>query len=605
MPVLKRSAYIISAMGLLIASGCSDETEDFHAELKKAEEAMNELKLDDALLIYDDLLEDLGAGSEYSEGRSAIVSDLHAEASSMLETVEDIELDYEEAIEQINGLDPSLNEFEDYYETLTFVEGVQERFEGFTQLDMYEELETEAEKLEEVMENEIIARYKEEAEVALQNEDMSALERSIEELSSLESSAPNYVSEEMVVSLENEAEELEERYVTFPTEVEEWGKTIVNSERGLIEVAGVQDDEGQIELYIYYHDDFRYQAEQISVTPLLIFADGETVDNSNIDYTFYEDKTVQQVRFNTNEDQSLENLQRINVSVPSVDEDDIAVEFEENELDGALTIPGKRSVADLHRPSIDWTTEKYDVEIDRLKVLDNELEISGEIIPNEDGEVPEFSSIYNPETGEYNSVSPNSFMGTNSLEIYEGTQKPFEFTHSFNSSITEHHSSIGIVLFDEKKWFDLHTGEEYEPDEPAYLYELNKDPANNYEEHFNAEDQEDFISENEGLLSPQSVLFRGSGTSDFDLMERFETLEVGVEVQGETVGVDYGSTEIEFRDDEEEVLHEVTVEEDHELEHVEVNVSGVENLEIGISQDSGDEGNQHIIFEEPILNYQE
>ncbi|MDG5789361.1 hypothetical protein QA612_18020 [Evansella sp. AB-P1] len=599
----KISIIFYSFIIIAIAAGCSaSATATYHEKLAEGNELMNNMNFSEAIEIYDQIIDEILPGDDYETGRIAITNSLRAEAVNMLQRISVLEEGYNESLHLYSTMDGNV-EAQVYRQLLQQLDGTMAQFGELTHLDMYKELADMKSSVEDMINNNVITFYSEQINTAIAEENLAMADQYLDQLNGFHNVLPDYVSEHTVVSLVDQVEELKSRYVFFPEVAVNWNKVILESERGTIETEGIMKTDSGFDLYIFYNDDYALQAGLMNVNPYLIFSDGQTASASSSSVRKYDNKTLQKISFRVN-DRTYEDISRINVEIPSVQEDPFNLSFDGIDETNLVTIPGVRSIKALHRPEWVYETDDYDVHIDRFFVEDYKIEITGEIIPHNDVTVNQYSYIHLPKSGEVSRINSHGFWGPNEIELFEGTTRSFELVHNLNSPVTEFHTYIGLAMFEQLGWINLITGEKYTGDGPVNLNDINKDVSSDYEAYYDSRNEKDLINQSGELVDAASVIFRRgafySGNDyKFDLMDRFETFETIVHVQHGTHGVDNGSTEIVFKNEEGDILYTLDVEEDHSAYSLELDVSGVRELTITFNQRRGSEGRHNIIFEKP------
>lgn len=585
----------------LVLGACSNEvnSEEFYQKLEEAKLEMNQMSPEQAIMIYDDILDGFLDGNTYEISRTEMVEDLRRTADSLSSQMKEMETAFEEIEQQFSQLDEA-SDLAAFRDVLNSIETSGARFEEFSEMERYAELEHYEKQVIQIIEEDLSNAYQEAFDQAIEVEDVAAAKNSQERLAELHDWFPNIVSEADLSTIGEEIEEIEDKYIRFPELISALDQSVHQDERGEVSVYGYQSDYETVDYYFQLDHDYAILADYISFDGRLIFSNGEVITSSDSEIIQFEDSVLKRLTYHIGK-QSLSDLVRMNIDLPIASEDEIALDMDHSGKEQEIQVDGIRSIQSLHRPEWEISTDLFDAEINRLLVKDRSVEISGVITPHSDQELDTYSSLYIGETAEQAEINRGGiFSGAVTKELFAGTTSEFSYDYSFSGDLTEFHEFAILELFGHDFVLDLKTGEEQGFDDEVFIDLIEHDVDRSYRAHYHNDFTKGLKTQSGEWADIDSITKSGRSTSSFYLKNQFDRFTATVHVQEDTSGVDFGSTVVQFTDGE-EVIYEIDIEEDHQGYVIDMDVSDLYEMEIITRSSRGSEGTQVVIFENAYL----
>lgn len=563
---------------------------------------MNKMEYEEALTSLTNLEENVVPGDTYEAGRMKIVDELINEAEYMIDHIEDLKEDYEEAMAIYETTkEDADDDVEQYKEAYQSLDETIERFNDMTHLDMYQELADAHE--------DIVSHIEEWANSAEQNinesleaNDFANADHHYHRLKDLQEHFSALISEDLVDNFYEKIEQERERFVFVPENAVTWDASIVENDFGAIQIKGIREHEGTIEVITSFTGEYQSLTAKINLEPRMIHSGGESISGSTLETRMLPEETLVYYHFSDYDDIALDDVVRVDFHPAFIQEDPIQVIAEDLNEDDLYKVPGIESIQATHEPG--WTLESnhFDLHIDEVIIENYQVTLTGMIEPNKDGVVQEVSTVYLPFSGERETIGLGIFGGLVEKDLYQGTEVEFNQTYPLNEPITEHDEYMNVLLFEQQVAIDVKNGELRELEKPSFIMDLYHSSSDTVVG-FDSANQEELYNQSGDRVSIDSIMFtRARIENSYHLLQGFDTFTTTLQVHQDFSGKDYGSTEITFYSfdgEDKEELYATEIKEKHKAEKVEIDVSKVDILIIETSQTRGPEGLQKVILEDP------
>ena len=588
---------------LFIAACSSSSNSGFHKELEKANDFMNEMKYEEALEVLNKLKTDFLPKDKYEAGRTELVDQLIRDAEYMATHIESLKSDYESAMEVYEETKSTDEvEFNLYEEALNAVNYTLNQFNDMQQLDMYQELVDARDDLLGKIEN-LVDTLVDSFEKSLDEQNFAQAENDLDQLWDIhyrfDEDAIDYeVLDEYAVKLQEQLD----RFVFTPDLFVEWNEEIIKDELGTIQFKGVKNANNNIYAAISFQGDYAKILDELTFRTEIIYGNGDARSGSSYETRYYKDETIVVYQFGAGEGLNVDDILRFIIEVPAVEEEAIRIAFENVDLNKDYVLPGLLAISGEYRPNITIVEERFDIEIHEILVDKYNIEISGFIKPKVDGQVNELNSVYIP-LSQQRRTSGTGWFGASYMDLYEGTQKEFNYSYSFNEPITEEDEFISFRLFDHNIFINLKTGDIEKLTDPYFIggvYYSTSNTTVGYRE----SEKDTFINQNGDRTPAETVLAKGSAYGSFYIGNNFETFSATLTVPEDRATGEYGTTEVVFYSvmgEEETEIASFTVKENHKPMDIEVDITGVKVLKIELNPDSGNRGRQFVLIENAVV----
>lgn len=592
-------------LSVLIISACSSTNGTYTKDLKKAKELMDEQTYGEAIEVLENLIENVIPGDDYEHGRLLLVEELKSDAEYMEEHFAELENKYEIAMELYDeaiASDPINLSL--YIEAMRSLDNAIEALVEIEDSKMYKDLVAAKDDLTEKLEA-YANTIQDEIDKSLAELDFTTAEEKLNELREFSYEFYDIVSDGVVAEYEEKIQEERDRFVYVPETILEWNEVIHESDAGTIGFSGIREVDNTIEVFVTYTGDYDEITDSIDFEPSIILSNGDKVNGSIESNRKYEDKLVRVYQFSSYDEFSIDEIVRFDVEIPMVQEKALQIDFAGVDEAKTTEIEGIESIKEVHRPDWDLKAKDYEVVVDKLFVDKYEIEISGVIKPEKDLTIVESSSAYLPFTDERSNANVGFFGSSSEIDIYKGTEKEFEITHSFSAPISEFNHELKLLIYGQNIHVNLLDGSIIEDAGAVSITEFTGSRNSEYVGFLDSE-QKELLNQSDKRVAIDSVIYDGSysTTSTYNIGNDFKKFETTVHVHKDYSGVDYGTTELTIYvgkgDDEEEVYSKV-IEEDHKPLDISVDVKKADYLKIETKADSGDKGTQKLILESPIV----
>lgn len=600
---MRKRLSIIFIVALFVLAACSGATGAFQKEMKKVQELMNDMKYEEALDLLVKLEEDL-EGDPYEVGRRNIVEDYKSDAQYMLNHLESLTNQYEEAMakyeETMSMEEPTAS---DYSDALYSLNNAMNAFGGLDHLDMFQDLNKAITEITDAVDTKLVQPLVAKLEEDLQAEEFGQLDAYLDELYSVTDYFSDIFSYDDYQTLSDKVEAAKARYIALPHTINKWESPIYKKDYGNIQIIGYQDFEDYVKFYVAFDGVYAHVGDKVDLDLQFLLSDGEIMNGrTNDSPLFYPDKYVRIYQVNLGE-REISDIVRINVDLPLAGDEPIVKKIDSFEPQGELKIAGIESQAKTLTPNQTVNTDQFDIEIKEIEIGSNTISFSGNIIPKDDITISTASFAYLP-FSKVDSLTNYSWGGENTENYYEGTTVEFHISHAFRKDISEEDKYVQVRLFEQLLYVDLNTGQLINAPSPVSLLSVYIENSDDFYKYFDSNSQRDLINLN-GQYIPNGLVFPSNGKTKVYLDGKYKTLKTkahfsffGANLESEhTVVVTFYSV----NGDEKTELQTVEFTNQNNLKDIQVNLSGVDVLEIEVDSSFYFSRDHRIIFENPML----
>lgn len=600
---MRKRLSIIFIVALFVLAACSGATGAFQKEMKKVQELMNDMKYEEALDLLVKLEEDL-EGDPYEVGRRNIVEDYKSDAQYMLNHLESLTNQYEEAMakyeETMSMEEPTAS---DYSDALYSLNNAMNAFGGLDHLDMFQDLNKAITEITDAVDTKLVQPLVAKLEEDLQAEEFGQLDAYLDELYSVTDYFSDIFSYDDYQALSDKVEAAKARYIALPHTINKWESPIYKKDYGNIQIIGYQDFEDYVKFYVAFDGVYAHVGDKVDLDLQFLLSDGEIMNGrTNDSPLFYPDKYVRIYQVNLGE-REISDIVRINVDLPLAGDEPIVKKIDSFEPQGELKIAGIESQAKTLTPNQTVNTDQFDIEIKEIEIGSNTISFSGNIIPKDDITISTASFAYLP-FSKVDSLTNYSWGRENTENYYEGTTVEFHISHAFRKDISEEDKYVQVRLFEQLLYVDLNTGQLINAPSPVSLLSVYIENSDDFYKYFDSNSQRDLINLN-GQYIPNGLVFPSNGKTKVYLDGKYKTLKTkahfsffGANLESEhTVVVTFYSV----NGDEKTELQTVEFTNQNNLKDIQVNLSGVDVLEIEVDSSFYFSRDHRIIFENPML----
>lgn len=581
----------------LFLAACSNGSE-YDSLIKKADEAMVNLEIDEAIGYYEEILKLDPKEFEYGIGRQAIVEELLDSASVLKDQMARLQEITDEAKAVSENVEFTIENIDSIAEVYSQIDFSLSELENYPTTQMYKDLSDLNNHFIKETETNIINPLIADIDEKMSSADYFGAKQSVDKLSSIQGAFYNLVSADVVSGYYSTIDSEIERYYILPRTYTKRDLVLFEDKNaGKITFLGEGIADGDVVAYFKLEGGMELSIDAIQLDSRFIFSDGVDYTTSYYSVDRYKDYTILSTELTSNLQAEVARYDfKLNFLKQEEYKSTILKTVDgEDQLPAILKVEDEKTI----ETAMGFEDDDKKIEITQMIVDSGYIKLQGTLTAKKD---------LNDYRWDANLVVPNTKNRLNwstDEDYFAGIPKAFEIDYNLSSTLTTEAPVAYFHLGGQSYAIDLSTGEEVKGFQKLLINEATFLPedTSHWSSISSLTDDKLLYSDASGkkysnVLSTSSTYRTAEGDGPkwyYLLHQKYTTIKLDVGIDAKTSGPGYGTTKVSFIGDG-NVLKTVDLKSGSPTTSVELNISNVNKFEVVMEQTEGNDGYQTIFL---------
>lgn len=521
-----------------LLSGCSGGDGEYGKLMAAADKAMENLDVETAIAQYRKIVEMDPGKFEYGEGRIVIAHKLLEDAEHLKQKLADLKSRAEKVKQVLAELDMQKAKAKEVAQVYRDLNDVHSDLEQFPSAGLYKELSDLRNKFINDAKNGKIDPLKKEIEDNIGKLAFDTAENNVTALRELEDGMSKIVGN-AAADYSARIKSEKAKYIDLPVIYNQRNITLLENAAGKITFLGEGVKNNQLALIYKYEGTVRFAAKELPPRIQAVFSDGKSVTSEKLTLRHYPDYAIGYQYISDTPTKTLARLDyRFGLqSKEEYTKADIGAAGAKETLKEVLALLDKEL-----QSSIKATNGQMTVEIGKVKISGNSIEIQGKMTASADTKLRDKAILYVPAVDEYSHYTMNQ-------DLFAGIAKEFKVAFGLSGKLPNDAKYVKFHLAGIQANIDLASGGEYKPDKELLAQQI-MIPGKDTQvwERFNDWDHR-FLEDASGHTYADGISFTGANSwakepaVSLQLSGGFKRLTAKVGIDKTTVGEDFGTSD--------------------------------------------------------------
>ncbi|TMV46259.1 hypothetical protein FE783_26580 [Paenibacillus mesophilus] len=521
-----------------LLSGCVGGDGEYAKHMAEADKAMENLDVETAIEEYRKIAEMAPGKFVYGEGRIVIVRQLLEDAENLKQKLGDLKSRAEKVKQALAELDMRKAKAKEIAQVYHELNDVHSALEQFPAAGLYKELGDLHNKFANDVKSGKVDPLKKEIEHHIGKLAFDTAENNVTALRELEDGMSNIVGN-AAADYSAKIKSEKAKYIDLPVTYNQRNITLLENDAGKITFLGEGVKNNQLALIYKYEGAVRYAAKELPPKIQAVFTDGKSVTSDKLTLRHYPDYAI---GYQFISDIPTKTLARLDYRFGLQPKEeytkvDIGAAGVKETLKEVLALPDKEL-----QSSIKATNGQITLEIGKVKISANSVEIQGKMTASADTKLKEKAVLYVPTLDTYRDYTMNQ-------DLFAGIAKDIKVTFGLNGRLPNDAKYLKLHMAGIQTNIDLASGGEYKPDKELLAQQIMiPDKDTQIWERFNGWDRK-FLEDASGNIYADGIGFTGANSwvkepsVSLSMSGEFKRLTAKVGVDKTTVGEDFGTSD--------------------------------------------------------------